>query len=906
MKDTRKAVRGRRVGSAHFSWLLPLLLLLLHLPVRAGNYAGFEDPTYRGLMGQDGYQQRRSESDAEFYEMIRREQEFFYNQEYHDRAPLRPRYTRGGMESPESPYWSRVTESRRRFSRFEILDSYFDVYWDTPNYTSNRESTPLITHLFRDAAIFPTPPGYGRRKSGITADKFMQIAIDRWDRHSREAYPIHGYWSLQDFSKDNKDFVKNFMDKFAGVNFWGQYQADRDGGISYAQSFQLIEAYIRETRLPVICLFNDKAVLVYKIVRRSDGDAAMFYWDPSDPVNMRLQNEIDAKRVIYVRQGYDTRGQFIGVQFYRITGYREARFVLEPCTGRYRQVSSGSRGTMHRLDVQPIVNMGDVYRRIAPWVKMGGYWAGLTGKDGVSTTQKVQSWTNVLASGILFADAHERGSDGEMFGHLLNGVFGSTSMSIGPGSGDRSGAGQFGAYGVSETLYMPGSMSEPWMAHGSPPSSAFDSRYYDRDPVYVPRDRGYDRGRDLPFDGYRGDRYWENDRGYSTGGGRYDRGGTVTAGYDLDRYFDWPWFKDPTYGGGNHPQPPPRYRPGYPDDAWPDPEPLPPPCQRCPPPPCNPCDPPEPPDPGYDDPANCLEITLKLDAEEYCPGKPMKIRLVVNKTKPRIRLKKDYKGEIVIDGTNRRIPFYIKKGGYGNQKHTLVSTSVPAPRTPNPYLIHARVHGADLRDQFAIRVLHPANAECGGGDGDCDKGCDDDDDPTPTPEPDDDSLVKCLELTIKIDNDDYCIGDKVNVRVFAQSTGKRFRLGKNYTGKVVFDKKTFNFTLPSGNYGTGRREVFTMNRTAPNRMGTHAVWAYVNPKRLGVADSTTFYVDECDDDPCDAKDPCGERRRRRRHDQDQDQDQDFDQDQDSYRTSRGLPDDERLTVTEEGHIVRAR
>jgi hypothetical protein len=164
--------------------------------------------------------------------------------------------------------------------------------------------------------------------------------------------------------------------------------------------------------------------------------------------------------------------------------------------------------------------------------------------------------------------------------------------------------------------------------------------------------------------------------------------------------------------------------------------------------------------------------------------------------------------------------------------------------------------------------------------------------------------VKCLELTVKLNDDEYCVGDSsdpVQLQVLARGAGRTAVLKKSYTGKLVYDKQTFNFTIPAGTYSQrGNRQVFSMSRRPPSRRGTHAVWAYVNPKSLGVADTATFTVDRCDDDEddCGQPEPC--RRRRRRQDQDQDQDR---RRRDAVLKS-SIRVNDLVTVDGRGHIVK--
>ena len=124
-------------------------------------------------------------NDAEFDRVLRMEQRLFTDQKYHQK-PLR-------------------SYKRNYPSSFRVIDSWFDVYWDTPEFKtkSRSDGASLMAFMFRDIVSFQ--PNGGR--SFFSINDFINIGLGRWGG-SRRAYAVYGSYGLQDFSRKNKKLVQ--------------------------------------------------------------------------------------------------------------------------------------------------------------------------------------------------------------------------------------------------------------------------------------------------------------------------------------------------------------------------------------------------------------------------------------------------------------------------------------------------------------------------------------------------------------------------------------------------------------------------------------------------------------------------------------------------------------------------
>ena len=317
---------------------------------------------------------------SEFDQILRQEQRLFTDQKYHQR-PLR--------------------QHTRNYPRhFRVVDSWFDVFWDTPCFsTSKSDGAALITFMFRDIAAF-RPTG---SRSFFSITDFVNVGIRRW-QGSRQAYPVNGYYALQDFSAKNKDLVSKNMTNVASFSFHQYFHASQRNDNSRAFTFKRIIHFIDYYKLPVICLLpnTNETVLIYKVVVRDDGQAAMFYYRPSDDAFYRRANEQWMKNVIFVRM---QQGQ---VLFFNNARYdnRDIRFY----------------GGLD--DVLIIDNMAQIYSEVAPMLRMSGVIADITGKG--------DPIRGGMALGTIFGSLISGGSGDEKVGTIASVLLGQTPYTMAP------------------------------------------------------------------------------------------------------------------------------------------------------------------------------------------------------------------------------------------------------------------------------------------------------------------------------------------------------------------------------------------------------------------------------------------------------------------------------------------
>jgi len=276
-------------------------------------------------------------NDAEFDRILRQEQRLFTDKRFHQK-PLR--------------------SYKRSYPRqFKVVDSWFDVYWDTPEFKTRTRSdgASLMAFMFRDIVTFQPRGG----RTFFSINDFINTGIQRW-KGSRRAYPVYGSYGLQDFSRKNKKLVQKHISNVAAFSFQQYFHAyqrnDHDSNFTFQRILHFLDYY----KLPVICLLPNsrETVLVYKVVIRDDGQAAMYYYRPSDDAFYRKGNEKYMKNVIFVRK---ERGR---VKFFNNARYdnRNMRFY----------------GNLD--DVLIIDNMAQIYQEVAPMLRLSGIIADVTGK----------------------------------------------------------------------------------------------------------------------------------------------------------------------------------------------------------------------------------------------------------------------------------------------------------------------------------------------------------------------------------------------------------------------------------------------------------------------------------------------------------------------------------------------
>ncbi len=362
----------KRFAGALFAGLLTLIMVV---PLWA-NGLGWDDLAGPRVTGPAPSQY----DPAEFHQIMRKEQRLFTDPQFHQR-PLR--------------------QYQRNYPRhFRVVDSWFDVFWDTPSFaTSRTDGAALITFMFRDIAAF-RPTG---NRSMFSITDFMNVGLRRW-QGSRQAYPVYGYWALQDFSARNKDLVQKHMTNVASFSFHQYFHAYRRNDHSRAFTFKRIIHFLDYYKLPVICLLpnTNETVLIYKVVIRDDGQAAMFYYRPSDDAFYRRANEQYMKNVIFVRM---QQGQVI---FFN--------------NARYDNRSYRFYGGLD--DVMIIDNMAQIYSEVAPMLRMSGVIADISGKG--------DPIRGGMALGTMIGTLFSPVSGDQKFGTIANVLMGNTPYSMTP------------------------------------------------------------------------------------------------------------------------------------------------------------------------------------------------------------------------------------------------------------------------------------------------------------------------------------------------------------------------------------------------------------------------------------------------------------------------------------------
>ncbi|MBI2943338.1 MAG: hypothetical protein HYY25_03985 [Candidatus Wallbacteria bacterium] len=117
----------------------------------------------------------------------------------------------------------------------------------------------------------------------------------------RDKYVVGGYNGLYDFSRDRTDLVKNFLTRAAQDSRYERLYSNAYMAPDSTTAYRRIKQLLSTKRLPVLTLLPRQrdAVLVYRIVERSDGLGAMMYWRPSDSPNRRVDRETLNRNVIW-------------------------------------------------------------------------------------------------------------------------------------------------------------------------------------------------------------------------------------------------------------------------------------------------------------------------------------------------------------------------------------------------------------------------------------------------------------------------------------------------------------------------------------------------------------------------------------------------------------------------------
>ncbi len=274
-------------------------------------------------------------------------------------------------------------------TRYRVIDSDFDVFWDTVSFRSREaqgEGAALVTVMFKDVARFD-PRARNRRfsvrafvgtalegcgdsgggrvtkgggtsvsggfagfdtsvgariekdsyKSSSSLDLDLDVSIfnqgerQPWDERvgpggggypgaygdpslrspRRGRYVVGGYTGLYDFSRGNPKLVRNFLTRAAQDTGYERLFDHRYLARSQSAVYRQVKNLLRSSRMPVLTLMPGQrdAVLIYRIIERTDGLGAMLYWRPSDRVGDRVANEVERMNVIWAvpQSGGDLR-----------------------------------------------------------------------------------------------------------------------------------------------------------------------------------------------------------------------------------------------------------------------------------------------------------------------------------------------------------------------------------------------------------------------------------------------------------------------------------------------------------------------------------------------------------------------------------------------------------------------
>lgn len=311
--------------------LLSLLILALIACAPASLLA--EDST--DLFGEDLIRTHKGDvlDDADYRRILVQEQIDFYDQDLH-KSPIRRR-------------------TRTYSDPVEIFDSYFDIHWDTVSFrsqTTQGEGAALITLMFKDTVRFEeearrrpfsvsTFMNKARKGCGSTGPRdvvldWIKEQQDRrypWDERlpngddplsgpfgtssgwldddllritPDDVYVVGGYKGLFDFSQRNRDLVKNVLTRTASRSHYEKLYDLRADLESDASVYRRIKTWIKLRKLPALVLVpgDETAVLVHKVVERSDGLATLFYWDPANPPAETVDPEGSLRHVFFAHR----------------------------------------------------------------------------------------------------------------------------------------------------------------------------------------------------------------------------------------------------------------------------------------------------------------------------------------------------------------------------------------------------------------------------------------------------------------------------------------------------------------------------------------------------------------------------------------------------------------------------
>lgn len=238
-------------------------------------------------------------------------------------------------------------------------------------------------------------------------------------------------------------------------------------------------------------------------------------------------------------------------------------------------------------------------------------------------------------------------------------------------------------------------------------------------------------------------------------------------------------------------------------------------------------------------------MRLQMDTE-FCPerGQQTTVRVLVRSKRRRpVRLRRRHRGELRVDGSRRDQSFRINlpAGEYSRRWRHIKVQRIRIPRAPGPYPVVAEIPRGNLEATTTFYVRRPGSKYCR------------DDDPPPD---DHEDPLNCLEITLGLNDRDYCPGEQVEMRVYLKSAvGKPIEISDQARARLTSPMENWDFQIPAGTYhpGSGRgRQIFYARRPAPRRKRPrgqgdgYTVRTQVLGADRETRDSYAFHVD---DDP---------------------------------------------------------
>ncbi|MBI3892231.1 MAG: hypothetical protein HY303_11980 [Candidatus Wallbacteria bacterium] len=157
-----------------------------------------------------------------------------------------------------------------------------------------------------DERVGPGPggvPGSYGDPNGWSWTDDPPVLVDNIDQtiFRRDKYVVGGYTGLYDFSKDRIDLVKNFLARAAQDSRYERLYSNAFMAPDEGTTYRTVKQILTTKHLPVLTLLPraKDAVLIYRVVERSDGVGAMMYWRPSDAPNRRIDPSTLNRNIIW-------------------------------------------------------------------------------------------------------------------------------------------------------------------------------------------------------------------------------------------------------------------------------------------------------------------------------------------------------------------------------------------------------------------------------------------------------------------------------------------------------------------------------------------------------------------------------------------------------------------------------